>query len=345
MARLRIRDIAEQAGVSPATVSRYLNNQPGQMTEETRVRIAEVIERTGYRPRSAARNLRSTRSGLIGVVMEDVSNPYASAMLEQLSARAAERGSSLMTAFSGGDAHIEAAALDRLIDAGVDGLIINTCGGNDGAVLDASRRVPTVLLDRSLGDASLDVVTSNNDELMGRLVCEIAESGCRVVYLLTEKSDASTVRRIRVRSFQEACEERGLRGMVCVLSGDADEGAKQIDGCIMSAAGERLGVIAVNGLVFLRLVNAVTQMGPMLPSGMSLATFDDYPWNHVLFGGVTTAAQDTEEIARALVDRLMRRIEIELSAVGGAARMEPVRIEVPGRVLVRSTTASHRGEG
>ena len=60
MAQMRIKDIAAEAGVSPATVSRYLNNRPGQMTEETRARIAEVIERTGYRPRAAARNLRSS---------------------------------------------------------------------------------------------------------------------------------------------------------------------------------------------------------------------------------------------------------------------------------------------
>ena len=72
MAQMRIKDIAAEAGVSPATVSRYLNNRPGQMTEETRARIAEVIERTGYRPRAAARNLRSSRTNLIGVILADI---------------------------------------------------------------------------------------------------------------------------------------------------------------------------------------------------------------------------------------------------------------------------------
>lgn len=82
MAQMRIKDIAVEAGVSPATVSRYLNNRPGQMTEETRARIAEVIERTGYRPRAAARNLRSSRTNLIGVILADIANPFSSAMLE-----------------------------------------------------------------------------------------------------------------------------------------------------------------------------------------------------------------------------------------------------------------------
>lgn len=96
MAQMRIKDIAAEAGVSPATVSRYLNNRPGQMTEETRARIAAVIERTGYRPRAAARNLRSSRTNLIGVILADIANPFSSAMLEGLSASAAARGCSLM---------------------------------------------------------------------------------------------------------------------------------------------------------------------------------------------------------------------------------------------------------
>ena len=103
MAQMRIKDIAAEAGVSPATVSRYLNNRPGQMTEETRARIAAVIERTGYRPRAAARNLRSSRTNLIGVILADIANPFSSAMLEGLSASAAARGCSLMTAISGND--------------------------------------------------------------------------------------------------------------------------------------------------------------------------------------------------------------------------------------------------
>ena len=87
MAQMRIKDIAAEAGVSPATVSRYLNNRPGQMTEETRARIAEVIERTGYRPRAAARNLRSSRTNLIGVILADIANPFSSRCSDGLDRR------------------------------------------------------------------------------------------------------------------------------------------------------------------------------------------------------------------------------------------------------------------
>ena len=207
MARVRIKDIAEQAGVSPATVSRYLNNTPGAMTEETRARIAEVVERTGYRPLAAARSLRTDRSQLLGVVLADIANPYSSAMLEALSREAEAAGYSLMTAIAGNDPATEASALERLLDAGADALIINTCGGNDEALRDASLRVPVVLLDRDLdggiagGGKRLDLVTSNNSELVDGLVEELVGCGCKRILLFTQAGISSSIRRERAASF------------------------------------------------------------------------------------------------------------------------------------------------
>ena len=304
MAQMRIKDIAAEAGVSPATVSRYLNNRPGQMTEETRARIAEVIERTGYRPRAAARNLRSSRTNLIGVILADIANPFSSAMLEGLSASAAARGCSLMTAISGNDPAKEAESLTRLIDAGVDGLVVNTCGGNDEAIAAAAGRLPVVLLDRDVADGGVDLVTSNNRELVAGLVDELAAAGSERLCLLTEASDVG-----------------------------------RLDETIRGYAGKKLGLIAVNGLVFLRLTEALAQLGPSLPAGLKIATFDDYPWNHVLFGGVTTAAQDTLTIAERVVERLSERIDVVTTTVGEAAKLAPKRIEIPGHIEHRASTS------
>ena len=87
------------------------------------------------------------------MILADIANPFSSAMLEGLSASAAARGCSLMTAISGNDPAKEAESLTRLIDAGVDGLVVNTCGGNDGAIAAAAGRLPVVLLDRDVATA------------------------------------------------------------------------------------------------------------------------------------------------------------------------------------------------
>ena len=334
MAQMRIKDIAAEAGVSPATVSRYLNNRPGQMTEETRARIAAVIERTGYRPRAAARNLRSSRTNLIGVILADIANPFSSAMLEGLSASAAARGCSLMTAISGNDPAKEAESLARLIDAGVDGLVVNTCGGNDKAIAAAAGRLPVVLLDRDVADGGIDLVTSNNRELVAGLVDALAVAGSERLCLLTEASDDSPVRRERAEAFVDELSRRGLAGEVVTLADGGATGVGRLDETIRDYAGKKLGLIAVNGLVFL-----LAQLGPSLPAGLKIATFDDYPWNHVLFGGVTTAAQDTLAIAERVVVRLSERIDIVTTTVGDAVKLAPKRIEIPGHIEHRASTS------
>ena len=329
MAQMRIKDIAAEAGVSPATVSRYLNNRPGQMTEETRARIAAVIERTGYRPRAAARNLRSSRTNLIGVILADIANPFSSAMLEGLSASAAARGCSLMTAISGNDPAKEAESLTRLIDAGVDGLVVNTCGGNDKAIAAAAGRLPVVLLDRDVADGGIDLVTSNNRELVAGLVDALAAAGSERLCLLTEASDDSPVRRERAEAFADELSRRGLAGEVVTLADGGATGVSRLDETIRGYAGKKL----------LRLTEALAQLGPSLPAGLKIATFDDYPWNHVLFGGVTTAAQDTLTIAERVVERLSERIDVVTTTVGDAAKLAPKRIEVPGHIEHRASTS------
>ena len=116
-------------------------------------------------------------------------------------------------------------------------------------------------------------------------------------------------------------------------------GVGRLDETIRGYAGKRLGLIAVNGLVFLRLTEALAQLGPSLPAGLKIATFDDYPWNHVLFGGVTTAAQDTLTIAERVVERLSERIDIVTTTVGDAAKLAPKRIEIPGHIEYRASTS------
>ncbi|WP_322154297.1 LacI family DNA-binding transcriptional regulator [Paratractidigestivibacter sp.] len=327
MARVRIKDIAEQAGVSAATVSRYLNNTPGAMTDETRARIAEVVARTGYRPLAAARSLRTDRSQLLGVVLADISNPYSSAMLEALSHEAAAQGYSLMTAVTGNDAEAEAAAVDRLVAAGADALVVNTCGENDRALREANLSLPVVLLDRDVTGGGLDLVTSNNKDLVAGLVGELAGCGCKKLFLVSETNQTSSIRRERAARFLEETGRLGVEGRVVELRGDK---------CgWLAEAGEKCGYIAINGLVFLRLVEALQANEPQ-PAGIDgvpvrIATFDDFAWNRVIAGGVTTAAQDIEGIARTVVERALSRIENPEAA--------PRRFEIAGQIIRRSSTA------
>ncbi len=353
MARVRIKDIAQEAGVSPATVSRYLNNTPGAMTDETRARIAEVVERTGYRPLAAARSLRTDRSNLLGIVVADIVNPYSSAMIEALSAEAAKVGYTLMTAVSSNDSAVEASAIERLCAAGADALVVNTCGGNERLLAETNARVPVVLLDRDCRGAELDLVTSNNRELMDALVDEVCGCGCGRLVLFTEQDRTSSVRREREERFCERAAERGVAAEVIELSADRNKAALQVKEAVAGgsagaggagAGGEAVGLISVNGLVFFRLIEAfqdaklhgqwgeACRMGDRRSAPLFSATFDDYAWNRMFMGGVTTAAQDVDAIASAVMGRVIGRIED--SGVPAA------RTQIPGRIVRRASTGA-----
>ena len=366
---MRIKDIAAEADVSPATVSRYLNGHFDAMGADTRERIAEVIERTGYRPSVAARSLRTDRSYMLGVIMADIQNPYSGAMLEELDARAAKRGYSLMCATSGNDPEREIAAVERLVSAGVDGLIVNTCSEEGSGLVEANRRVPVVLLDRDVTGSPLDLVTSNNAQLTASLVGELAERGCKRVCLFSERDATSSVRRGRARAFAAEAERLGLAGGVSRLGEDAGRNIEVVADALARKTGEALGgapdsgggapgdvsdngddtpggaapsptgLIAVNGVVFLRLVEALDALGVRVPADARLATFDDYAWNHVLYGGVTTAVQDTATIAEAALERTLERVEQRgTEAPRAKAAAAPGHVEVPGRVIARTST-------
>ena len=136
--------------------------------------------------------------------------------------------------------------------------------------------------------------------------------------------------------------EHGRHSAAALVESGFDGGASgvgRLDETIRGYAGKKLGLIAVNGLVFLRLTEALAQLGPSLPAGLKIATFDDYPWNHVLFGGVTTAAQDTLTIAERVVERLSERIDVVTTTVGEAAKLAPKRIEIPGHIEHRASTS------
>ena len=83
----------------------------------------------------------------------------------------------------------------------------------------------------------------------------------------------------------------------------------------------------------------ISAAGTFIAGWLKIATFDDYPWNHVLFGGVTTAAQDTLTIAERVVERLSERIDVVTTTVGDAAKLAPKRIEVPGHIEHRASTS------
>ena len=158
--KVTISNIAAAAGVSKATVSRYLNGHKEMMGEETGERIRQAIEEANYRPSDIARNLKRRTSNLIGVVISDISSPFSSAVVIGVSEYLERQGFSPLFTNSADDPSLEAKNIASLLAKGVSGLIVNTASYDNQTLLDVGAGgMPVVLCDRYVRNLSLINIT------------------------------------------------------------------------------------------------------------------------------------------------------------------------------------------
>ena len=163
--RSTIRDVAREAGVSVAVVSRVLNDGTGPVAPQTRARVVEVIERLGFQPRAAARELQQQSTTTIGLVLADLANPFFARLADRVVWEARARGIHAVLLTNQEDPHLEGESLDTLLGRSVGSVIATPTGGN----VDKWRRLITlgvniVFVDREIDELpGVDVVAINNE--------------------------------------------------------------------------------------------------------------------------------------------------------------------------------------
>src|SRR5450830_1313794 len=145
-ARATIADVAREAGVSKATVSRFLNHRDRLLTKDIATRVEVAIAALAYSPSPMAQALKRGRSRLIGLVVADVTNPFSVAVLRGAEKACQEAGYLLMLFNLGNDSRRESEAIGALTAYQVEGFILNTLGHDASAAADAARHGKPVVL-------------------------------------------------------------------------------------------------------------------------------------------------------------------------------------------------------
>ncbi|MCB1568887.1 MAG: LacI family DNA-binding transcriptional regulator, partial [Xanthomonadales bacterium] len=158
-----MKDVARAAGVSVTTVSATIN-ETAPVSEALRQRVWEAVERTGYAPDPVARHLRSGRSTTVGLVIPDITTPYAAHLAKALHQALSERGYRLFLSSNDHDPETELKDIESFTAHRVAGLIVmpTSLGGDDARRLTAAIRVPAVLVDRVIAGAPFDTVADDN---------------------------------------------------------------------------------------------------------------------------------------------------------------------------------------
>jgi LacI family transcriptional regulator len=330
-ARPTMRDVASLARVSLKTVSRVVNGESG-VSPRLAKRVAAASERLAYRHNLTASALRRSdgRSLTIGVVLEDVANPFASTLHRAIEDVAVERRVLVLAGSSDEDAERERELVTAFASRRVDGLIIQP-SSEDHRYLAAERRAGTALVfvDRPPRGLQADAVVTDNAAGIRRAVLHLIEHGHRRIGYLGDLHTIATASD-RHQGYVDELTEHGIdvdRSLVRLdLRGSDKAEAAALD--LLRSRRRPTALVASQNLITIGALRALR--GLELHTTVALVGFDDFTLADLLQPGITVIAQDPAAIGRTAAGVLFRRLDGD---------------ESPARVHVVRTRMITRGSG
>ncbi len=330
---ITITDVARQARVSPASVSRYLNGVEGNLSVETAERIREAIDMMGYRPNAWARSLKTRHSGLLAVVVPDLRNSFVPAVLDGIETATNSAGFSLLIGNAQNDWARESALLDRLLHQRVEGIILQPASHNASEPLRVliAEGVPIVLIDRLTQDElPLDMVGLDNSGAIRMALDHLQSMGYRQLVYVTDPPDVVSSRREREQAIL-ACQSGWDVVHVAVRTHNApDSLIALLSQTLDTAPRAQTAVLCGNAVTALYALKAIDAAGYRVPDDLGLMTIDDPDWAPYVLGGITSLAQPTFDLGSRAAQRLLDRIRNKV--------MPRLEVRLPGQLLIRNTT-------
>lgn len=269
--RPTIRDVATRAGVSKSLVSLVLQGS-GNVSESRRRAVLEAMEELGYRPNKLARGLSMPRTGTVGVLLNDLRNPWFVELLEGLTASLHAAGVSPILADSYTDRRVGRRSVEALLEQRIDGLVVVGTTTESSAIEAAAAAVPVVLagtLDPAL--PGVDVVV-NDDEAGARKATEhlLALGHKRIAHL----QGPDEIGRRRRAGYEQAMEAAGLDSRV-VSGGMSEESGFAAAGRLLAGPDRPTAIFAFNDVACIGALSAAADHGLAVPGDLSLVGYDN----------------------------------------------------------------------
>ena len=334
MGNITIDTVSERAGVSKTTVSRYLNEKYEHMSEKTRIRIKDAIEELGYRPNLVARNLKTKKTGLIGLIVSDATNPVTAHLVKGATDFAGDMGYQIITASSEECIGKEREYILSMADRQIDGFIIAVADfGEYGTLCKlAERGVHIVLADRSIDEHIFDTVTTDNYDMTKSAIDTLYKMGYDKVALFSSKLLRSRVRSLRYNGFldQSALYIEDPEKIAYIAETEQEYIESLTD--FMTAYCGKKAVFASTPMALLNLYNAAHELKLDIPRDLGVCGYDNIGWTKLIGGGVTVVDQPIYEVGSQAANLLIARIRGELLDI------PPKYIELKSSLILRNST-------
>jgi DNA-binding LacI/PurR family transcriptional regulator len=334
--KVRLGDIAREAGVSTATVSRVINNF-NYVSPASRERVLDVVRRHNYYPSAHARSLASGRSNLIGLVISDIANPFFPELVKGIEAAAYEQGLEVILADTNYDPRRMSNYVRRFIERGVHGVALMTSEFHH-ALLDELARceVSVVFLDLGRPGPHLSNLSVDYQDGIEQAVAHLVQLGhTRIAYVGGPPHLRSSRRRLNafIRSYRKFIgrdHDASSR-----YEGDFRiEGGRRAGETLLDEPSRHTAVMVANDMMALGVARACRAAGLSIPGDMSIVGFDDITLAALAEPPLTTVSIPREVLGRKAVEALL--------ATMSHPDRQGLEMEIPTSLVIRESTALAR---
>jgi len=306
--KLTVKDVAREAGVSTATVSRVLN-RTGYVSEEARAQVVDAVERLRYQPNSIARSLKQKKTNTIGILVPDMTNPYFMTIARHLQRTCMSAGYHLLIMDSEEDAEKEGDALDLLMEQRVEAIVLAGTGRNrekletfraNGAAL--------VLIDRRIDGVDADLVCEDNANVTYRAVTGLIDRGHRRIGVIAGPDGIVTARE-RFEGVAKALAEREVPLVSSlVYEGDYTRASgRRAARRLLASSAPPTAVVSCNNEMTFGFYLGLSEEG-IDASSVEVVSFGDLEFSPLFRHRLTVIRQEPEWIGQAAAETVLARL-------------------------------------
>ena len=308
--KINIKDVANKAGVSTATVSRVLGDFSG-VRDKTRKKVLEAISELNYEINAVARSLRQKKTNSIGVIVGNVLSQFYSVIAKSVEDTANKFGYHTILCNGDENSQKELEYLRILKSNRVDGIILTPTGKNSEYVqLLINSRTIVVLLDRLIKGVDCDAVLVDNTNGAYKAVKHLIDQGYKKIGIVNGYLDRTTGAE-RLKGYLRAMEEAGItiENSLIKIGNFKKESGRKLTEELLRQPNKPDAIFTTNIDMSMGALLAIRKMGLMIPDDIGIVCFDDSDWALILDPSITVIRQPVYQLGSTAAELLIKKIE------------------------------------
>jgi LacI family transcriptional regulator len=337
MKKISLKDIALKVGVSTAAVSYVLNNKEKELKigKELAAKIREVAKKMNYQPNLIAKSLKSGSTNTIGIIFEDISNPFFANLASIIEKEAHLQGYTVILGCSYEDLQKSETLLNTLLTRQVDGIIITPVDESSAQILRLKKMgIPYVLVDRYFSNVPSNSIIINNYDISYKAVEHLIKKGYRKIGMIAFNSGFEHMND-RIRGYQQALKDHKIKVSKRYLSkinfGDGHETIESAIRQMLTQEDKVDSLFFANNIIGVKALKVISEMKIKVPNELGIICFDERDVFDYYYSPLSYIKQDLKQIGQEAVRLLIHSIKEK--------DVRPSKVVVNAELVIRKSSA------